>query len=222
VRNNTPFPKHNLVLDTDFVFEWLRTLRDQNYNVKVTYVNGFDLGVPQLRERIYVVALCKNVSSEMTLNEVSAMYARFVLHDESQCMPLDRFLLPEDHPMVEEELRRISSNKLSSKPMAKAPKKPRNVWIEKSIQDALSTSILTGQTWGLNQWDDPTVAASHPWWHVLTAREQDIAILHEVDGRDMVADLTQAPDRGKVTAKSSQFAETGWGPIHIIFTFVGS
>ena len=188
------------------------TPRQQNYNVDVIWANPVLLGVPQSRERVYVVGVWKNVSSQDTMSDfIPNMYKQFIVDDTSM-LHLDNFLLPDNHPMVEAELHRLSSARLSDKQNARAPKpkKPRNAWVEKSIQEALSTSILTGQTWGFNQWDDPTVAASHPWWHVLSQREQDIVILHEVDGRDMVGDVTQAPGFGKVSSKNCQLIDDGW------------
>ena len=90
-----------------------------NYRVVVLEASPHLLGIPQHRQRLYIIGF----SGEIADNEVTSFAEKIYYecqspHDKpGQMLDINRFLLPDDHPLVTSELTRMKEAKVTIPPI---------------------------------------------------------------------------------------------------------
>ncbi len=129
--------------------------------------------MPQQRRRVYIGAVDTQTADASTMSRFKELVG--LMESRPSPLPLSRFLLPDNHHIVMEELRRRCTKRNQSK-----NKTPR--WVERQLQLATDScaSILVPCSWAedaasasASEEDDTATVAASAWLSTLNRRERN-------------------------------------------------
>ncbi len=168
----------------------LDNLRAAGYNAVGLRLCPYGLGLPVTRARIYLIASC--VLSLQELEAISDGLKAQCLeeNDSSSRIPLETFLLPDGHPMIEAEYNRVLESK-GRRAQAKARRTTDDGEDCKWVLEHSLPFCGSGSRVKTNRYMSATTASQ--WLDVLTDRElQNLATKPSTIG---VAELSQSEKR---------------------------